>query len=168
MSVYRSATGINGTKLASQGTIIVGFTDYRDAKIAYANAQQDHPQWRLVRLTPKAFALNNEEAPFAGRVNVARVSDFEGQLVVSVFFNGRDDSIKAQPTFELLKQTLETFGKLKAFHSMPFQQGNIREIRFEYYDTRHAEIAARSLFNQTPLGVSTSAVASWAIADRFH
>jgi hypothetical protein len=121
-----------------------------------------------VRLTPKAFALNNEDAPFAGRVNVAHVSDFEAQLVVSVFFNGRDDSIKANPTFELLKQTLETFGKLKAFHSMPIQQGNVREIRVEYYDTRHAEIAARSLFNQTPLGVSTPAVTQMYIAETLH
>jgi hypothetical protein len=138
--------------------IIVGFTDYRDAKVAYANAQQDHPQWRLVRLTPKAFALNNEDAPFAGRVNVAHVSDFEAQLIVSVFFDGRDDSIKAHPTFELLRQILETFGELKAFHSMPIQQGNVREIRVEYYDTRHAEVAARSLFNQTQLGVSPYAI----------
>jgi hypothetical protein len=152
--------------------IIAGFTNYRDAEIAYANAQQDHPQWRLVRLSPKAFALNNEEAPYpgrvTGRVNVAHVSDFEGQLIVSVFFDGRDDSIKARPTFELLKQTLSTFGELKAFHSMPLQQGNVREIRVEYYDTRHAENAARSLFNQTPLGVSTPAIGPIFIADMFH
>jgi hypothetical protein len=120
-----------------------------------------------VRLSPKAFVLNDEEAPFVGRVNVAHVSDFEGQLIISVFFDGRDDSIKAHATFELLKQTLSTFGELKAFHSMPLQQGNVREIRVEYYDTRHAENAARSLSSPTPLGVSTYAITQISIANDF-
>ena len=168
MNVYQSSTGINGTKLARQGIVVVGFTDYRDAKLAYANARYDHPQWRLVRLTPKAFVLNNEDAPFAGRVNVAQVSDFEGQLVVSVFFDGRDESIKARPTFELLKQTLRNFGELKAFHSMPLEQGNLREFRVEYYDTRHAENALRSLHNPTQLGVGISAIARLSTTDISH
>lgn len=135
--------------------LVVGFTDYHDAKVAYLNAQQDHPEWQLVRLSPKAFVLNNDEFLSHGGVNVAHISDFEGQLIVCVYFNGRDDSIKARPTFELLKQALSTFGEIKAFHSMPYQQGNVREIRVEYYDTRHAENATRSL-SQTRLGVSAS------------
>jgi hypothetical protein len=145
-------------KLCNQGVLIFGFTDYRDAKQAYANAQQDNPEWRLVRLSPKAHALNSEESYILGQRNVAYVSDFEGQITVFVYFNGRDDSIKAQPTFELLKQTLSTFGEIKAFHSMPYERANVREIRVEYFDARCAENAVRSL-NETQLGVSSSTLA---------
>ena len=69
-------------KLYSQGVLIFGFTDYRDAKHAYANAQQDNPAWRLVRLSPKAHALNSEESYVLGQRNIAYVSDFEGQIVL--------------------------------------------------------------------------------------
>jgi hypothetical protein len=154
-------------KLYSQGVLIFGFTDYRDAKRAYANAQQDNPEWRLVRLSPKAHALNSEESYVLGQRNLAYVSDFEGQITAVVYFNGRDDSIKAQPTFELLKQTLCAFGEIKAFHSIPYKQANLREIRVEYFDTRCAENAVRSL-NETRLGVSTSALAREHVVDIFH
>jgi hypothetical protein len=153
-------------KLFNQGVLIFGFTDYRDAKHAYANAQQDHPEWRLVRLSPKAHALNSEESHVLGQRNVAFVSDFEGQITLFVYFNGRDDSIKARPTFELLKQTLSAFGEIKAFHSIPYERANVREIRVEYFDARCADNAVRSL-NETQLGVSTSALAREHIVDIF-
>ena len=52
------------------------------------------------------------------------------------------------------------------FHSMPYEQANVREIRVEYFDSRCAENAVRSL-NETQLGVSTSALAREHIVDIF-
>jgi hypothetical protein len=123
-----------------------------------------------VRLSPKAHTLNdsNYDFSFHGRVDVSHVSDFQGQVIVTVMFNGRDDTIKAHPTFEMLKQALSTFGEIKAFHSLPYQQGNVREIRVEYFDTRHAENAARNFHTKIQLGVSASAIAHEHIADIFN
>ena len=147
--------------------MIVEFTNYSDAKAAYANITEDKPHWRLVRLSPKSYAIETADCHFPTRDNVTFVSNFEGEVIVSVFFNGRDNTLRAKYIFEMLQHTLSTFGAIKAFHSMPYQQGNVREIRVEYYDTRHADNAVRSL-DLTQLGVSTCAINLKHIADFFN
>ena len=150
-AVYPSLTGINAAELTTRGVICVGFTDTRDGKRAYSAAQHYHPEWNIVRLSPRAYAQNLKNTNLANS-DIPSVSDFEGQLILSVYFDGRDPNLTAGTVFQLLRQTLATFGEVKALHSMPHGQGNVRDFRVEYFDTRAAENACRSL-NQALVGV---------------
>ena len=110
----------------------------------------------MERLVPTQYASRREHTllPVAEQFGSPFVSNYEGELIVSVYFNGDDDSLGAKTVFEVLQRTLSKFGEIKAFHSLPYQRTNVREIRVEYYDTRHAENAARSR-NLNELDVST-------------
>lgn len=124
----------------------VSFTDLRDSEKAFSTIQVRHATWRLARLSPKALSSSND---------VALVSNFEGQVLVSVYFDGRDSSIQAHASYNALMETLGTFGNIKAFRSVRCQeQGNLREIRVEYYNSRNADLACRSL-QKILVGVST-------------
>ncbi len=147
----------------SEGVVVVGFTNYRDARHAYMNIEVQNPSWQLNRLSPKSWACYGA-APTSSQTNVALVSDFEGQVILSVYFNGRDSSIKARPTVEFIKQTLAKHGHVKAFHTLAYRQNNVREIRVEYYDVLAAEKAS-GLLNNAQFDVRTTTTSCEHAAD---
>ena len=150
--MYGSLDCLNASALGEHGVVCVGFTDYRDAEHAFMATKISRPDWRLTRLAPKAYALKKGDG---ATTNAVRVTDFESQVVVSVFFNQHDPNIEAASTFQLVKQALSSFGDIKAIHSLPHEQGNVRDIRVEFFDTKAAFLAVQSL-REVQLGVSLS------------
>jgi len=98
-------------------------------------------------MTNKEFMANTGEA------DPTMVSDFEGQVIVTIFYDGRHHPYGAD-ALRLLRQTLSTFGNVKAIHSLAPMQDHLREFRVEYYDTRAAQNAVASLKGAV-IGVST-------------
>ena len=137
---YPSFTGLDAARLSSQGILLVSFTDVRDAKAAYDSTRFVFPQWQVTSLKPRVFAK---------KVNVdhTRVSNCDGQVTLTVRFDGVRPGLLAEPVFNILRNTLNSFGTVKAIHSLANSRGDVRDFRVEYFDTRGAENAARSINN---------------------
>ena len=144
VATFSSLKGINAADLTTMGTVSVDFADLRDAVHAYQTVQQLYPQWHLVRLAPRAYA----RVIRGPNINVDKISDYDGQIKMSVAFNGRDNRILGEPVIASLVHALTTFGDIKAFHTSPYNpdtQANVRHIRVEFLDTRSAYTAWNSL-----------------------
>ncbi|OJD22245.1 hypothetical protein ACJ73_06408 [Blastomyces percursus] len=127
------------TDLSSAGCIYVGFTDIRDAKNASEKVRRLHPDWRIRSLTAREYAQKFDPA------SAGLVSDFEGQVFASVFYDSSNPSLDARVVSHSFKDLLETFGDIKAFHGMPNTQGNVDEFLIEFFDTRAADNVVSTL-----------------------
>ncbi|KAL2383687.1 hypothetical protein RJZ90_002438 [Blastomyces dermatitidis] len=127
------------TELSSAGCIYLGFTDIRDAKNASEKVRRLHPEWRIRSLTAREYAQKFDPA------NAGLVSDFEGQVFASVFYDSSNPSLDARVVSHSFKDLLETFGDIKAFHGMPNTQGNVDEFLIEFFDTRAADNVVSTL-----------------------
>lgn len=137
------------TELNSTGTIYVGFTDIRDAKNASEKVGRLHPEWRVRFLTAREYAQKFDPS------NSDLVSDFEGQVFASVFYDSSNPALDARVVSHSFKDLLETFGDIKAFHGLPSTQGNVDEFLIEFFDTRAADNVVSTL-NGTSVDVCTS------------
>ncbi|QSS62495.1 hypothetical protein I7I51_02232 [Histoplasma capsulatum] len=127
------------TELNSTGTIYVGFTDIRDAKNASEKVGRLHPEWRVRFLTAREYAQKFDPS------NSDLVSDFEGQVFASVFYDSSNPALDARVVSHSFKDLLETFGDIKAFHGLPSTQGNVDEFLIEFFDTRAADNVVSTL-----------------------
>ncbi|EGC48275.1 meiosis protein MEI2 [Histoplasma capsulatum var. duboisii H88] len=127
------------TELNSTGTIYVGFTDIRDAKKASEKVGRLHPEWRVRFLTAREYAQKFDPT------NSDLVSDFEGQVFASVFYDSSNPALDARVVSHSFKDLLETFGDIKAFHGLPSTQGNVDEFLIEFFDTRAADNVVSTL-----------------------
>ena len=88
------------------------------------------------------------------------VSDYEGQAIVSVYYNGADPDntpqISAAPVMKELKRLLTQCGELKAFHTLPPTQNHVREFRVEFYSADAVDVALDVVNNETIIYVSHS------------
>lgn len=141
MSSFPSLNGIDASGLRAYGCYVLSFGDIRDAQQASVLAKFVGPEWDLVQLTPKRVAWQQ------GR-DCEIVSDWEGQVIVTVFsINSLSSAspILAEPAIKILTQMLGTFGEVKAMHSLPTIRDHVRDFRVEFYDTRAADEAVKSL-----------------------
>ncbi|PGG98555.1 hypothetical protein GX51_06751 [Blastomyces parvus] len=127
------------TELNSAGCIYVGFTDIRDARNASEKVRRLHPEWRIRPLTAREYAQKFDPA------NADLVSDFEGHVFASVYYDGSNPALDARVVSHSFKDLLETFGDIKAFHGMPTTQGNVDEFLIEFFDTRAADNVVSTL-----------------------
>ncbi|KAK2734017.1 hypothetical protein FQN57_001886 [Myotisia sp. PD_48] len=127
------------SELSSVGRIFVGFTDMRDAKCAYAKVRHLHPEWIFRPITAREFSHKFE--PHLA----ASVSNFEGQIFVSVYYNGSHRHADGRVISHSFKDLLETFGDLRAFSSYPTAQDNVIDFIAEFFDTRVADNVVASL-----------------------
>ncbi|PGH14426.1 hypothetical protein AJ79_03069 [Helicocarpus griseus UAMH5409] len=126
-------------ELSATNCIYVGFTDSRDAKKASEKVARLHPEWRLRFMTAKEYAQKFEPA------NVDQISNYEGQVSASVYYDSNNSALDARVVSHSFKNLLETFGDLKAFHGLPTSQANVDEFLFEFFDTRAAENVVSTL-----------------------
>ncbi len=118
--------------MQSDSRIVITFHDVRDAKQAYALLDVHRPPASALQLyTPRDLAVHRGEG------NGQRVSLFEGQVLVQVFYN-QNERLSADHALSTIKTMLSQFGEVKAFHSIPSNQGNLREFRVEFHDLRAA------------------------------
>ncbi|PGH27933.1 hypothetical protein AJ80_00483 [Polytolypa hystricis UAMH7299] len=130
---YATIKGLVLTELSSSGLVYVGFTDMREAENAKAKVARLHPAWRMHMLTAKEFAHKLEET------NATATSDFEGQVLATVGYNGFNPGIDGRAVSHAFKRILDTFGDIRVFHCLPTGQGTVVAFHIEFFDTNVAE-----------------------------
>lgn len=135
------------TELSSMGKIYVSFTDSREAKAAMEKVHLVHPEWRIIPITAREYVQHFQPSL------LPQTSDFEGQLLVSVYFDSRNPRLNQVTVSRSLETLAMTFGDIKSFYPLPIGQGNVCEFHIEFFDTRHAENAMTTL-NGTSVDVS--------------
>jgi hypothetical protein len=122
------------------------FGDVRDSLKAYDEISFHRPEWRVLPMTPKHYASHTSHS------DPANVSNYEGQILLTVFFDGHTPHKPAASVLFTLQQALFACGAVKAIHTLPTDQENVRDFRVEYNDIRSAEMALQSL-NRSLVGV---------------
>lgn len=84
---------------------------------------------------------------------LSSTSDFEGQIFASVYYDSRNPGLDGRSVSHAFKDLVQTFGDIKAFHSLPTGQDNVTDFLIEFFDTRAADNAVFTL-NGTSVDVS--------------
>ncbi|KAL2393295.1 Meiosis protein mei2 [Exophiala dermatitidis] len=130
-SSFPSLRTINASQLVSNGFFTLSFADVRQAKKAHEVCTSLIPLARVFPLSPKALAIDEGKDPLL-------VSDFEGQVVVTVYFNGyahfNGKAKDAAAIIGEMQNMLTQCGDIKAFHAMAPTQAHVREFRVEFFD----------------------------------
>ncbi|KAF9892202.1 hypothetical protein FE257_002608 [Aspergillus nanangensis] len=121
------------TELSSTGKIYIAFADSREAKRAMEKVQLLRPEWRVFPLTAKEYAQHSEISV------LSETSNYEGQLVVTVYYDSRNPNLNQRSAAQSLEAVALTFGDIKAFTVLPIGQDNISEFHIEFFNIRDAE-----------------------------
>ncbi|KAE8377921.1 meiosis protein MEI2 [Aspergillus bertholletiae] len=121
------------TELNSMGKVYVSFTDSREAKKAIEKVRLLRPEWRVFPLTVKEYVQHTEPSILPD------VSDYEGQLFVTVYYDSRNPTLNQHAVTRSLETIVTTFGDVKAFTPLRTGQENISEFHIEFFNTRDAE-----------------------------
>ncbi|ETI23324.1 hypothetical protein G647_05124 [Cladophialophora carrionii CBS 160.54] len=132
---FPSLRGVNATKLPS-GLFVVSCSDIREAKQAVAVAKSILPFATLMPCSGKTYAREIGADP-----NLA--SDYEGQMILSIYYNPNAAAppVEAHPVIAEIKRLLDQCGDVKAFHTCTSLQTHVREIRVEFYNADHVDVA---------------------------
>lgn len=121
------------------GKVYLSFSDSRDAKNAVEKVHLLRPEWRVVPLTARELVQHSDPSL------LSKTSDFEGQLLVAVYYDSRNPSLNQHAVARSLEALTMTFGDLKAFNQLPTGQDNVSEFHLEFFNIRDAENATISL-----------------------
>ncbi|KAL2816369.1 hypothetical protein BDW59DRAFT_175816 [Aspergillus cavernicola] len=132
----REFTSLKGpilSELSSMGKMYVSFTDSREAKKAIEKVRLLRPEWRVFSLSPKEYVQQLDPAL------LPQTSDFEGQLLATVYYDSRNPGLNQHTVTRSLETLAMTFGDIKTFTPLLSGQENIVEFHIEYFNTRDAE-----------------------------
>ncbi|PKY06900.1 meiosis protein MEI2 [Aspergillus campestris IBT 28561] len=132
----REFTTVKGpvlTDLRSMGKVYVAFTDSRETRRAIEKVHLLRPEWRISPLTIREYVQHTEPS------NASQASDYEGQLLVTVYYDGRNPSLNKCTVARSLEALFMTFGDIKEFTNLPTGQENISEFHAEFFNTRDGE-----------------------------
>ncbi|PCG92691.1 RNA recognition motif 2 [Penicillium occitanis (nom. inval.)] len=124
---FGSIQGPYLSELKSLGKFIVAFTDLRDTQRALDKIELTHPEWRAIPLLARECAQESHGL-------VGGISDFEGQIAISVFIHGHNDVDVAS----LVQGLVKGFGALVSFKIPFLQADNIKKFFVEFCDTTDA------------------------------
>ncbi|OJJ84919.1 putative meiosis protein MEI2 [Aspergillus glaucus CBS 516.65] len=127
------------TELSSMGNVYLSFTDSRDAKNAFEKVHLLRPEWHIVPLTARELAQRSDPSL------LPKTSDFEGQLLVAVYYDSRNPKLNQHSVSRSLEALVLTFGDIKKFSQLSNSQDNVSEFHLEFFNTRDAENASISL-----------------------
>ncbi|GIK06527.1 hypothetical protein Aspvir_002177 [Aspergillus viridinutans] len=130
-------------ELSSLGKVYVAFADSREAKKAIEKVRLLRPEWRVFPLTAKEYVQHSEPSL------LQQTSDYEGHLIVSVYYDSRKPTFNSHTVARSLQTLATTFGDLKAFDLLPRGQDNVSEFHLEFYNTRDADNAMVTLNGTT-------------------
>ncbi|KAK6379847.1 hypothetical protein LTS17_005921 [Exophiala oligosperma] len=133
---FPSLKTINASQIVGGGLFTVAFSDVRDAKKAWDIAGKLAPHTRVFALAPRAVAADQG-------FNPSHVSDFEGQIILSVYYNGNPnfEQLEAAPIVAEIKRLLAKCGEVKAMHTLPSTQLHCRDFRVEFFDSAAVPVA---------------------------
>lgn len=129
------------------GKVYVSFADCRETKKAIEKVHLLRPEWRVFPLTPKEYVQHLDPALHS------RTSDYEGQLLATVYYDSRNPRLNQRAVARSLETLAMTFGDIKTFTASPSGQENIAEFHIEYFNIRDAENVMTTL-NGTSVDVS--------------
>ncbi|KKK25067.1 meiosis protein [Aspergillus rambellii] len=132
----REFTSLKGpilSELSSMGKIYLAFTDCREAKKAIEKVHLLRPEWHVFPLTPREFTQHSDPS------RLPQTSDYEGQLLASVYYDSRNPTLSQHAVSRSLETLVMTFGDIKTFTPLPSDQENIIEFHIEFFNTRDAE-----------------------------
>ncbi|KAL2862970.1 putative meiosis protein MEI2 [Aspergillus lucknowensis] len=132
----REFTSLKGpilSELSSMGKVYVSFTDCREAKKAIEKVRLLRPEWWVFPLTPKEYVQHLDPAL------LAQTSDYEGQLLATVYYDSRNPSLNQHTVGRSLETLAMTFGDIRAFTPQLSDQENVAEFHIEYFNTRDAD-----------------------------
>lgn len=129
------------------GTFFVAFTDSREAARALDKMQRLQPGWHVVALTAREYIQHAEPEL------LSQTSDYEGQLIASVYYDSRNPRLNRSSASQTLQALIGTFGNIRDVYIIEAGQANVAEFHIEFCDTRDAENAAVAL-NNTHANVS--------------
>ncbi|KAL4950564.1 hypothetical protein BDW69DRAFT_197165 [Aspergillus filifer] len=138
----REFTSLKGpilSELSSKGKVYVSFTDLREAKKAAEKVRLLRPEWKLIFLSSKEYVQQLDPAL------LPQTSDFEGQLLATVYYDSRNPGLNQQTVARSLETLAMTFGDIKTFTPLLSGQENIAEIHIEYFNTRDADNVTTTL-----------------------
>lgn len=121
------------------GNVYLSFTDSRDAKNAFEKVHLLRPEWHIVPLTARELAQRSDPSL------LSKTSDFEGQLLVAVYYDSRNPKLNQHSVSRSLEALVLTFGDIKTFSQLSNSQDNVSEFHLEFFNTRDAENASISL-----------------------
>ena len=121
------------------GNVYLSFTDSRDAKNAFEKVHLLRPEWHIVPLTARELAQRSDPSL------LPKTSDFEGQLLVAVYYDSRNPKLNQHSVSRSLEALVLTFGDIKTFTQLSNSQDNVSEFHLEFFNTRDAENASISL-----------------------
>ncbi|PYH77761.1 meiosis protein MEI2 [Aspergillus uvarum CBS 121591] len=127
------------SELNSSGKVYVAFTDSREVTKAIEKVNLLRPEWRAFPITAKEYVRHAEPAL------LSQASDYEGQLLVTVYFDGRNPNLNQHTVARSLETLAMTFGDIKSFTDVPTGQDNIGEFHLEFFNTRDAENVTTTL-----------------------
>ncbi|KAL4877640.1 hypothetical protein BJY04DRAFT_209739 [Aspergillus karnatakaensis] len=130
---FMSLKGPILSELSSKGKVYVSFTDSREAKKALEKVRLLRPEWRVVFLSPREYVQHLDP------VLLPQTSDYEGQLLATVYYDSRNPGLNRHSVARSLETLAMTFGDIKTFTPLLSGQENIVEFHIEYYNTRDAE-----------------------------
>ena len=121
------------SELTSMGKVYVAFTDSREATKAIEKVKILRPEWHVSPIAPKEYVQHVEPSL------LSQTSDYEGQLLVTVYYDGRNLNLNQHTVARSLETLAMTFGDIKSFTPLPIGQESICEFHIEYFNTRDAE-----------------------------
>ena len=121
------------------GKVYLSFTDIRDAKKAAEKVHMLRPEWRIVPLTARELVQHSDPSL------LPKTTDFEGQLLVAVYYDSRNQNLNQHVMACSLESLAVTFGDVKSFNQLPTGQDNVSEFHIEFFNTRDSENATTSL-----------------------
>ena len=121
------------------GKVYLSFTDIRDAKNAAEKVHMLRPEWRIVPLTARELVQHSDPSL------LPKTTDFEGQLLVAVYYDSRNQNLNQHVMAHSLESLAGTFGDVKSFNQLPTGQDNVSEFHIEFFNTRDSENATTSL-----------------------
>ncbi|GLA58611.1 hypothetical protein AtubIFM55763_003996 [Aspergillus tubingensis] len=130
---FSSLRGPVLSELNSMGKVYVAFTDSREATKAIEKVKVLRPEWHISTIAPKEYVKHVEPSL------LPQTSNYEGQLLVTVYYDGRNPNLNQHTIARSLETLSMTFGDIRSFTSLPTEQENIGEFHIEYFNTRDAE-----------------------------
>ncbi|XRM44549.1 hypothetical protein ABZX51_007678 [Aspergillus tubingensis] len=130
---FSSLRGPVLSELNSMGKVYVAFTDSREATKAIEKVKVLRPEWHISTIAPKEYVKHVEPSL------LPQTSNYEGQLLVTVYYDGRNPNLNQHTVARSLETLSMTFGDIRSFTSLPTEQENIGEFHIEYFNTRDAE-----------------------------
>ncbi|GLA49141.1 hypothetical protein AnigIFM63604_004765 [Aspergillus niger] len=130
---FSSLRGPVLSELSSMGKVYVAFTDSREAAKAIEKVKVLRPEWHVSTIAPKEYVKHVEPSL------LPQTSNYEGQLLVTVYYDGRNPNLNQHTIARSLETLSMTFGDIKTFTSLPIEQENIGEFHIEYFNTRDAD-----------------------------